>query len=68
MTILQTGMIEDEQALESLLQQNTKVVMPNSEDEDADQFWVVVHQGEQILYLGNERTFAVWVKEEEGVQ
>jgi|SRR5579863_8266615 len=70
-TIVESGAIKGEHDIAALLAQYSLVVVPDEEklgDEEIERFWVVMHEGEELLYLGNEHTFAVWVREEEGIQ
>ena len=65
--IVKDGLIESDDQLTALVESFGQVVIPNENDDlDLTHWWVIRDDGVEALYVGNEDTFATYVRERNG--
>ena len=67
MEILQNGRIESDEQLMELAQRYGEIIIPTENDDlDLTHWWILIDDGNQMLYVGTPETFTTWVKERNG--
>jgi hypothetical protein len=65
--IVKDGIIETDDHLMDLTEQYGQVVIPSeNEDLDLTHWWVIRHEGSEMLYVGTAETFDTYVRERNG--
>lgn len=64
--IVQEGLFESESQILELTRLYTQLVIPSDDDLDVTHWWVVRHDGAEVLYLGTPETFVTYIKERNG--
>ncbi len=67
MEMLHNGTIESDDQLMELAQRYGQIIIPTENDDlDLTHWWIVMADGNQMLYVGTPETFTTWVKERNG--